>query len=103
MHKVKQKMQQGAALISALFICALAALLATHMAYRQSMLIHKVMNTSSQQQLLNDYGSMQSWAISNLEDLSSKQVSIARGGHYVDPSNCVTQTVGGLGYDGEYQ
>ena len=60
--------QKGAALISALFITALAALLATHMAYRQSMLIHKVMQTSDQQQLLSDYQALQSWAIADIEN-----------------------------------
>jgi hypothetical protein len=60
----------GAALISALFISALAALLAIHMAYRQSMLINSVMQTSDQQQLLSYYQAMQSWAIDNLEKLT---------------------------------
>ena len=60
----------GAALISALFISALAALLAIHMAYRQSMLINSVIQTSNQQQLLADYQAMQSWAIDNLEKLA---------------------------------
>ena len=91
-HKTAR--QKGAALISALFISALAALLATHMAYRQNMLIHTMIQTSDQQQLLSDYHALQSWAVSDLINLTNKQKPVS-GGISILPATTLNKSMDG--------